>query len=54
MNERYVLVMWPDIQEYMVKDGFNENSCLANDEYFVNKYGSSAYFVNETWYEKNS
>lgn len=48
----YQLVQWPEIQELMDKPGFKENACLANDEFFVDTYGSSAYFVNVDWLKK--
>ena len=55
-NTMYVLITWPEIQEYMEYEGFREHSCLADDEYFFNSYGSSAYFVDVEWlmemYEK--
>jgi hypothetical protein len=45
----YELVVWPDVQEFMELDGFAEHACLANDDFFVEKYGSSAYFVDAEW-----
>lgn len=54
MNEKdtFIIVTWPDIQDYMDKDGFDENSCLINEEPFLSEYGSSAYFVRLSWAEK--
>ena len=49
MNDKYVIVQFPEIQFLMERDGFNENCCLINDEYFLSLYGNSAYFVNENW-----
>ena len=46
---KYILVEWPDVQYLMGKEGFKENSSLADEE----KFGSSAYFVSEEWYDKN-
>ena len=48
----YELIQWPEIQELLDEPGFRENACLANDEYFVIQYGSSAYFVNVDWLAK--
>ena len=48
----YELVTWPDVQLYMECDGFNEHSCLANDEYFFNDFGGSAYFIESEWMKK--
>lgn len=45
----YELITWPEIQDYMDKPGFNENACLANDAYFVDTYGSAAYFIDAEW-----
>lgn len=49
MNDIFVVVQWPDIQDLMEKEGFKENSCLINDEPLLEEYGSSAYFVRENW-----
>lgn len=49
LSELFVIIMWPDIQEYMDKEGFKENSHLINDEVGLDKYGSSAYFVSKDW-----
>ena len=46
---KYILVEWPDVQDLMDKEGFKENSSLADEE----KFGSSAYFVSEEWYNEN-
>lgn len=46
---KYILVEWPDVQYLMDKEGFKENSSLADEE----KFGSSAYFVSEEWYDEN-
>lgn len=45
----YEIITWPDIQEIMEKDGFEDNSCLINDDKLLEQYGSSAYFVNQEW-----
>ena len=50
----YELVTWPEVQELMDVEGFRENACLANDEYFVDTYGSSAYFVSCEWLTKHN
>ena len=48
----YVVITWPEIQNYMGLDGFDENSSLINDEPMLSEYGSSAYFVDEDWLEE--
>jgi len=52
-EDDYVLIEWPDIQFYMDKEGFKEHSCLANDEWVLDTYGSSTYFVNKKWIQDN-
>lgn len=51
-SELFVVIMWPDIQEYMEIEGFEDNSHLINDEVGLDKYGFSAYFVNKAWLEE--
>lgn len=50
MQEKYIVITWPDIQYYMDLPGFKEHSHLINDELGLETYGSSAYFIEETWY----
>lgn len=49
MEDRFVVVTWPEIQNLMVFEGFEENACLINDQPFLDEYGLSAYFVRESW-----
>lgn len=49
--EKYVIVLWPDIQEYMERDDFQDEAIPILDERSLTKYGSSAYFVPEEWVE---
>ena len=46
--EDYVIIGWPEIQEYMDKEGFEENSALItpNDSMGI---GSSTYLINKEW-----
>lgn len=48
-EDDFIIIQWPEIQELMDKEGFNVNASLANDEWALDKYGSSAYFVNKKW-----
>ena len=48
-EDDFIIVPWPEVQELMVREGFHLNSSLANDEWSLEKYGSSAYFVNKQW-----
>ena len=54
MEDVYVVVTWPESQDLMEIEGFNENSYLVNDERGITDFGSSAYFVNKDWYDRNS
>lgn len=49
--EEYEIIGWPDIQDYMDKEGFDENSALItpNDNIGI---GSSTYIVDKEWLEK--
>ena len=51
---KYVVISWPDSQDLMDKEGFRENSYLVNDEQGIEDFGSSAYFVDEDWLNKNA
>lgn len=48
--EDYVIVEWPEIQELMVKEGFEDNTALItpNDNIGI---GSSTYLVDKEWFE---
>lgn len=50
--ETFVIITWPEIQEFMEIDGFDDNACLVNDVPFISQYGSLAYFVRVSWLEK--
>ena len=45
------VVMWPESQELMDKEGFFENCELINSVRGFNLYGSSAYLVDRKWLE---
>ena len=47
--DRFVVVTFPSIQSLMELDDFDDNCCLINDEPFLTEYGSSAFFVRESW-----
>ena len=48
--EDYVIIGWPDIQDIMDEEGFNENTTLIepNDNMGI---GSSTYLVDKRWLE---
>jgi hypothetical protein len=51
-EDDFVIIQWPEIQDLMDKEGFDTNASLANDEWCLEEYGSSAYFVNKQWLSK--
>ena len=51
-EDDFIIIPWPEIQAFMEIPGFDINACLANDEWTLDKYGSSAYFVNKQWLNK--
>lgn len=54
LGELYVVVCWPDSQDLMDKEGWEENSMLINDEHGLETYGSSAYLVCSKWLSINT
>lgn len=48
-EDDFTVISWPEVQELMDKEGFDTNASLANDEWCLEEYGSSAYFVNKKW-----
>lgn len=50
MGNDYIVITWPDVQELFEVEGFRENSYLINDDKGIEDFGSSAYFVDKSWY----
>lgn len=48
-KDTFVVVVWPDVQEIMEEEGFDDNSSLINDKPLFEEYDSSAYFVRLSW-----
>ena len=48
--DTFIVIQWPDIEALMEMPDFNDNAYLINDEPFLTNYGSSAYFINEEWF----
>ena len=48
----YIVLTWPEIQNLMVKEDFEEHSYLINDDKGLNDFGSSAYFIEKNWYDE--
>ena len=51
-EDDFVIIQWPEVQELMVKEDFYNNASLAVSAWTMEKYGSSAYFVNKQWLSK--
>lgn len=49
---RYIVVQWPEIQEFMMYPEFQSHSYLINDDKGMIDFGSSAYFIDEDFYNK--
>ena len=52
MDKNFEIVCWPESQELMAFEGFDENSELINSERGLDLYGSSAYYVDKEWLQE--
>ena len=52
MDKHYVIITWPEVQDWMEEPEFKNNSYLINDEKGIEEFGSSAYFVDIEWMNK--
>ena len=50
--KKYIVIQWPEIQEYMDYPDFYDNSYLINDAKGLDDFGSSAYFVDTEWLQE--
>lgn len=48
--EDYEIIGWPEIQELMDKEGFEDNATLITPNYAMG-IGSSTYLVDKEWLE---
>jgi hypothetical protein len=46
MTMYYKLISWPEVQELMEREGFQEHSSLTCE---TDKFGSQAYFIELQW-----
>ena len=53
IKEKFVIIEFPEIQELQDISGFEKNAFLINNDEGLEKYGGSAYFVNEVWLNAN-
>ncbi len=49
----FVVITWPDIQDFMELDGFKDNAVLLNSDAFIDEYGGSAYLVRQSWIDRH-
>lgn len=52
-KDTFEVVCWPESQELMDIEGFEENAYLVSDDKGLLEFGSQAYFVNRRWLEEN-
>lgn len=45
MEKEYVIITWPDSQELMDEEWFDDECILINEDPLLSQVGSSAYFV---------
>ena len=50
-DQEYEVVSWPEIQEYMDYDDFDDNAALITPNYNMG-IDNNAYLVNSKWKEK--
>lgn len=48
-KDLYEIITWPDVQELMEEEGFDDNSVLINNEKLFDNYGNSAYLIRREW-----
>lgn len=51
-EEGLCIVTWPESQDLFSKTDFWQHAWLINDPYGLNRFGSSAYVVEEAWLNK--
>ena len=49
--DKFIVITWPEVQNYFELNGFREYSLLINDGVLYEEYGDSAYMVRESWLE---
>lgn len=50
---KYIIIQWPESQYLMEFEDWQKHCYLINDDLGMAEFGSSAYFVEESWYNKN-
>lgn len=50
---KYIVIQWPESQYLMEFKDWQKHCYLINDNLGITEFGSSAYFVEEDWYNEN-
>lgn len=54
MEDHFIPITWPEVQELMTYNDFRDNAVLITDGKLYQTYGDSAYLVNQKWYNRFS
>ena len=54
MEDHFIPITWPEVQELMEYNDFRDNAVLITDGKLYQTYGDSAYLVEEEWYNRIS
>lgn len=54
MEDNFIPITWPEVQKLMTHSDFRDNAVLITDGKLYQKYGDSAYLVNQEWYNRIS
>jgi len=49
MDDIFIVITFPKVQELMEREGFEENSEIIISSSLIKVYGQSAYFVRLSW-----
>ena len=52
MEEEYIPLSFPEVQDLFEQEGFDDNSYLINDEKGIKDFGPCAYFIKKKWLNK--
>ena len=49
LHDTFVVVSWPEIQDYMMWPDFDDNSQFISADRLYDEYGDMSYFVRLSW-----
>lgn len=52
--DEFIVIQWPEVQELMEFEGFNENSHLIDFDPLYTEFGDSSFFVRKQWLDSIS